>query len=56
MAEADAYRIYIADTLKSTSEGKRLQQRWSDLLRTPANFDADEIMEQVIERAGLEVN
>ena len=48
--EEKTYRIYVTDCLKGFVGGKK---RWIDYITPPKTFNADEIANDVIKRAGL---
>lgn len=57
MAEEKAFRIYVTEALRLRGENKYLTQSWLELI-TPSqtrDFNADEIVEQVVMRGGLVV-
>lgn len=51
--EAEAFRIYLADTLFFLAEGKQINVRWNEFLHpTPiVEHDPDEVIENI--KAGL---
>ena len=51
----EAYRVYVTDSLKLSGEGKYISERFHDLMHPPEEIDAEAIIDDVIERAGLEV-
>lgn len=53
--EDEAYRVYVAEQLRLHGEGKYLPSSLYDLLHPKEDFDAGQVIESVIERAGLEV-
>ena len=52
-----AFRIYVTDTLMLQAEGKYIKERYIDFVNPEKleDFDAQEVIEGVIARAGLEV-
>lgn len=50
-----SFRIYLTDSVKYSSEHKSISERWYDLLRRSHDFDPNEVVSDVIERAGLVV-
>lgn len=57
MAEHEAFRLYVADILKASAEGKTLNLTLRELMerRTRLDFDAGKVADMVIEKAGLVV-
>lgn len=47
--------VYVTDSLHLAPEGKLISQRWVDLLSPAKEMDAEQIISEVVERAGLEV-
>lgn len=53
--ETELYRAYIAESMRLQGKGEYLNARYIDLLYPPEDFDVDEVIDDVIARAGLEV-
>ena len=55
--ETYSYRVYMTDSIKYRAENKSLNKRWCDLVHPQKveEIDADAIILDVIDRAGLEV-
>lgn len=47
--------VYVTDSLHLSPEGKLISQRWVDLVSPAREMDAEQIVSEVVERAGLEV-
>lgn len=47
--------MYVTESLRLQGEGKYLGERYVDLIHPTEDYDAEEIIEGVIARAGLEV-
>lgn len=48
----ESYKIYVTDHLKALL-GKGSKSRWIDLIRPKQDIDADEIVKDIVDRAGL---
>lgn len=53
--ERDAYRSYIADSLHLRGKGMFIGQRLSELMHPKPTCDPDEVLDSIVEGAGLEV-
>lgn len=49
------YRIYITDSIRLKAEGKYISKRWWSLFAPGRDIDAEAVISDIIERAGLEV-
>lgn len=54
-AELEVFRVYIAEQLRMRGEGKYIPIAYYDLLHKEDEYEADQIIDSVIEKAGLEV-
>ena len=48
-----SYRKYVTDSLHLSSQNMYIKDKWSDLLNPPPDIDADEVVNDIIGRAGL---
>lgn len=55
-AETDLYRTYTAEALRAIGAGEYLKVKYTELTHPPEDFDVNEVIDDVISRAGLEVN
>ena len=53
--EKAVHRAYVAESLRGLGRGEYLTARYLDLIHPPEDFDVNEVIDGVIERAGLEV-
>ncbi len=53
--ETELYRAYVAESLHLQGKGEYIDASYIDLLYPPEDFDVDEVIDDVIARAGLEV-
>ena len=49
------YRVYVTESLFLQPQGKYIAARFQELIEPPDDFKAEAIVDEVIERAGLEV-
>ena len=50
-----SYRSYVTESLRLIPQGKYLARSWDEPAERRPDFDADAVINGVIERAGLEV-
>lgn len=53
--ETYVYRNYVSEQLRLRSEGKYIPTRLTDLLHPPKDYDADQVVADLVHRMGLEV-
>lgn len=57
--ETELYRAYVTESLRLKGEGMYITNRYIDWihpeLESAADYDADQVVDSVIERAGLKV-
>ena len=46
----ETYRIYVTDCLRALTKAKK---RWIEYITPPKSFNADQVANDIIERAGL---
>lgn len=54
-AELEVFRVYVSEQLRMRGEGKYVPIPYYDLIHRKDEYEADQIIDSVIERAGLEV-
>ena len=50
-----SYREYVTESLRLIPQGKYLAQGWAEPVKQHTDFDAESVIDGIIERAGLEV-
>lgn len=53
--EREAYRVYVAESLRLHGEGKYIPVPLMELLHPKEDYDAQEVVRRVVSGAGLEV-
>ena len=53
--EQELFRVYVAEQMRLHGEGKYLPSKYYDLLHPAEEFSASDVIDSVIEKAGLEV-
>ena len=53
---SQSYRIYVTDSLQLSAEGKYISKRWWSMVDPhKKEMDADRVISDIVNRAGLEV-
>lgn len=53
---SQSYRIYVTDSLMLSAEGKYISKRWWSMVDTNREeIDAEHVISDIVNRAGLEV-
>lgn len=48
-----SYRAYVTDALNAIPQNKYAEKRWIDLIEPAPDIDADRVISNVIDKAGL---
>lgn len=55
-AESHAYRVYVTDALYYLGRNSTPAKRWVEIIHPAPDYDAEQVVEDLTRRIGLEVS